>query len=132
MVLGLGQDIVSVARIRALLREHPQRFLTRCYRPAEIQEIESHADDEARALATAKRWAAKEAYLKALGGFVKDIPYRDIEIVRGEEPAPVFCLHGRAGTALGHVSQDGILLAMAHSREHAMALVVIQADAKSV
>ena len=50
----------------------------------------------AQAAALAARWAAKEAFLKALGADVRTIPYRDVEVVRDPAGPVTLRLHGRA------------------------------------
>jgi phosphopantetheine--protein transferase-like protein len=64
-VRGLGTDIVSVERIAALAGRHQKRFLDRVFRPQE-QEVLQRVGRAAMA-GLAARWAAKEAFVKALG-----------------------------------------------------------------
>jgi holo-[acyl-carrier protein] synthase len=64
MIAGLGTDIVSIARIRAALARHPQRFAARVLSAAELERFNAMPDGAAY---LAKRFAAKEAFFKALG-----------------------------------------------------------------
>jgi len=124
MILGLGTDIVEVARIADLAARHGDRFLDRCFRPAE--RALAAARGPAGAAALAARWAAREAFLKALGGQVSGIPYRDIEVVRAAAGAPSLRLHGRAAEALAARGGRRVHLALSHERAFAVATVVIE------
>ena len=127
-ILGLGTDIVAVDRIRRLLDQHGERFLTRCFRGAELDHLTGPAADHAPAVAA--RWAAKEAFLKALGRDVRHVPYADIEVVRSSAGPVSIRAHGAAEAVLGAVGAGrpvDILLSMSHGRDQAIAVVVIQA-----
>ncbi len=124
MILGVGVDIVVVERIAALLEEHGSRFLERCFRPAERALAEGRGARAAAALAA--RWAAREAFLKALGTDVRHLPYRDVEVVR-EAAGPVRLeLHGRAREAFAARGGRATHLSISHERDHAVAVVVIE------
>ena len=68
MISGIGADIVAVARLRAMWERHGERLLTKLLTPNEISDFE-RAADKGRFLA--KRFAAKEAFSKALGTGVR-------------------------------------------------------------
>ncbi len=85
MILGVGIDLVSVARIAELLSKFGTKFEQRIFTDQEInkaQAIKSLGDDNvAITLFYAKRFAAKEAFAKAVGfGIGKIIGFRDIQI----------------------------------------------------
>lgn len=122
-VRGLGTDIVRVDRIAALVARHGDRFLNRVYRPGELTVLERIGPAAAAALAA--RWAAKEAFLKALGPRATGIPYRDVEVVRGEGGAPRLALHGAAAGALADLGARGALVSLSHEGDHATATVIL-------
>ncbi|MFN2370396.1 MAG: holo-ACP synthase [Candidatus Krumholzibacteriia bacterium] len=124
MILGLGTDVVEVARIAGLVARHGARFLDRCFRPGEQELARRRGRGGAAALAA--RWAAREAFLKALGGDVQGIPYRDIEVVRAATGAPALRLHGRAAAALAARGGRRVHVALSHERAYAVATVVIE------
>ena len=64
MILGIGTDVVSIARIAGVLERHGERFVNRVL-TAEERTRYDRAKDKAGHLA--KRWAAKEAFAKAIG-----------------------------------------------------------------
>lgn len=119
-VIGVGIDIVSVTRIADLLERHGDRFLERCFRPSEITESSNPTGR------IAARWAAKEALLKALGADVRNIPYRDVEVVKCLEGPVSLVLHGRARQALEKVGGRKIHLSISHERDSAVASVLIE------
>ncbi len=123
-VRGLGTDIVAVARIAALVEHHGDRFLARCFRPGELAVLRERVPAAAHA-ALAARWAAKEAFVKALAGRGAGVVYRDIEVVRRPDGAPELRLHGAAAAALAAAGAGAALVSLSHEQEYAMATVVL-------
>ena len=84
MILGIGIDLVSVSRIEDLMRKFGQKFAQKIFTAAEIARAEKIAFDDnfaPRAIFYAKRFAAKEAFVKACGlGIGRGIDFHDIEI----------------------------------------------------
>ena len=122
-VLGLGTDIVRVARIAELVDRYEGRFLDRVFRPDEQRVLERTG--EAAAAALAGRWAAKEAFVKALGSRATGVPYRDVEVVRGVAGEPSLRLHGAAEEALRALGAQTALVSLSHERDHATATVIL-------
>jgi holo-[acyl-carrier protein] synthase len=121
-VVGIGTDLVASARLDELLARHGERFLQRCFRsfPTAL----APGPDRTRRVAV--RWAAKEAFLKALGQEVQAIPYRDIEVA-DTGPGPVtLILHGRALRALASCGGRKIHLAVGGSEAWVVAWVIIE------
>lgn len=125
-VSGIGIDIVAVARVEALLRRHGDRFLERCFRPGELRERDAATPEAVFAARVAGRWAVKEAVLKALGGELGAVPYRDVEVGRTPDGAPVVTLHGRAAAALAARGGGRVLASLSHERDQAVGLAVIE------
>ena len=120
---GLGCDITSISRIQSLYDNYGSRFMERIFRSGEIQDANSR---RAPASFLAGRWAAREAFLNALGMDVRLIPYRDIEVLK-EPVGPVsILLHGRAKEAFTATGAKTIHLSISHEREYAMATVIIE------
>lgn len=126
MILGLGTDIVAVARIEDLVRRYGSRFVDRCFR--EEEQEAGRRPGAASAAELAARWAAKEAFLKALGRDVRRIPYRDVEVVSRLDGPVELRLHGRATAALAVAGGGRIHVALSHEHGMAAAAVVIEAD----
>lgn len=124
-MLGIGTDIVAVARIDALRRRHGERFLARCFRPEELA-VAAARPGTAGAAALAARWAAKEAFRKALALPLLAFGWRDVEVVREADGRPRLRLHGRAAEALAAAGGTRVLVSLSHERDYAVAVVAIE------
>ncbi len=122
-IIGLGTDIVSIPRIADLVQRHGDRFLGRCFRPGEIEYAASRGLGRDASLAA--RWAAKEAFLKALGTSVTHIPYHDIEVVKLVQGPVGLKLYGKALASLDSCGGADCLLSLSHEREFALATVLL-------
>ena len=81
MIIGLGEDLVEIKRIEKIIEEKADRFLTKCFTSAEIKHAQSHREGDRRTAYFAKRYAGKEACLKALGtGMREGLSWQDMEI----------------------------------------------------
>ena len=90
MIIGIGTDIVEIARMAAAIERNPQRFPERVLTASELVEYHT-AKNKPRFLA--KRFAAKEACSKAFGtGIGKDIAFTDIEISHEESGKPIITI----------------------------------------
>jgi holo-[acyl-carrier protein] synthase len=123
-VIGVGTDIVAVSRIAALLARHRERFLRRCFHAGEA--TVAARGDVAAASGLAARWAAKEAFLKALGLPLAAVPLREIEVVSDGEHPPDLRLHGRAAVALAEAGGRRVHLSRSHERDFAIAVVLVE------
>ena len=123
-ILGLGTDIVSVVRIAEMIQRHEDRFLNRCFSEHEVQWVNSRG--LGRAASLAGRWAAKEAFLKALGRSVTHIPYGDIEVVRSAAGPVSLKLHGKAALEMDSVGATGCIVSISHEKDFAIATVLLQ------
>ena len=87
MILGVGNDIVEIARIKAIFTRYPERFLNRVLTPYEQVYCLKKKEP---ALHLAGRFAAKEAIVKALGiGFSQGLSWLDIEIQNNLKANPL-------------------------------------------
>lgn len=124
MILGIGVDVVHVRRIEHWLTVPglPERF----FHPEELSAARSRGDT--LALSLAARFAAKEAFGKALGTGLAGIKLRDIQVENTPYGRPDIVL---ADTALEKFQAAGggrILLSLTHERDNAIAMVVIEDD----
>lgn len=123
MILGIGTDIVAVARLRAVLARRGDRFARRILHAGEWTSYTA-ATDPARLLA--RRFAAKEAVAKALGtGFRDGVGPSQIEVVHNAKGGPGAHLHGAAARVM--VTQGGVqmLLSVSDERDYALAYAVL-------
>jgi holo-[acyl-carrier protein] synthase len=130
MIVGLGSDLCNIERIEASVARFGQRFLDRVFTPVEQAKAESRPFTRAGTLA--KRFAAKEAFSKAVGtGFRRGVFMRDIGVVNARSGAPTLALTGGAAERLAAITPKGhsarIHLTMTDDHPWAQALVVIEA-----
>ena len=130
MIIGLGSDIVEIARIAALLQHHGERFERRIFTPRE--QALARERGAGRAATLAKRFAAKEAAAKALGcGFRAGVQWHEIEVVNDELGAPKLLLHGGAEQRLHALlppdHAERLHLTLSDERRYALAVVIIEA-----
>ncbi|MEW5701498.1 MAG: holo-ACP synthase [Candidatus Zixiibacteriota bacterium] len=129
MIIGIGIDMVDIARMRRELEQGQAGFRETIFSPDEIAYCESQRYP---ARHYAARFAAKEAFLKALGtGLSGGIAWRDVSVNRDRDGAPQLVL---AGVAEAHAREQGVRdvrLSMTHTSDLAMAQVVLQDQTSS-
>jgi len=124
MILSIGIDIVEVYRIRETLARTP-RFGERVFTDAEREYCD--AKGAAAAQSYAARFAAKEAFLKALRtGWRGKITWQDMEIVAEPDGGPLMNVKGEAARLLAELGAARIHLSMSHTTEHAIAQVILE------
>jgi len=94
MIVGLGLDVCSIDRMRRALERHGERFFARICTADERADFSQIAD---RAQMLAGRFAAKEAFAKALDG-APGVGWHEVEIRRSDTGRPLMSLTGRART----------------------------------
>jgi holo-[acyl-carrier protein] synthase len=124
MILGIGVDIVKVDRIERAVERWGYRFLKRIFTAAEIERCQQRARP---AQCLALRFAAKEAFAKALGlGMRKGLRWRDIEVVHNHLGKPDLLLHNQAQRLLEAMEARRTWLSLSDERESALAVVVLE------
>jgi len=122
VIVGLGTDIVEIARIGQMIERHAESFLNRIYTDDEISYCQKrkHCYE-----AFAGRWAAKEAMMKVLGtGFVKGIGWKDIEILNERSGKPVVNIRGGAREHAAKLGIDDVLITISHCKTYATATAI--------
>jgi holo-[acyl-carrier protein] synthase len=126
MIKGIGTDIVEVSRIERESARLGADFLRRIFTPREIDYCEGR---RRRFESYAARFAAKEAFLKALGTGGRDgISWLEIEVVRDERGRPDLVLRGRADELARERAISRVLVSLSHSHELATAVAVLEGD----
>ncbi len=124
MVLGIGIDIIEVARIAASYEKFGERFLNRILRPEEIRYCLSH---RAPGPFLAARFAAKEAISKAFGtGIGAQLAWQDMEVARKESGEPYVILHDRGKTLFAERKAARLLISLSHTQGHAAAVAILE------
>jgi holo-[acyl-carrier protein] synthase len=130
MIIGLGSDLCSVTRIASSLERFGERFIARVFTP--IERAKAERRELSRAGTYAKRFAAKEAFAKAVGtGFRNGVFLKDIGVVNLPSGAPTLALTGGARRRLDAITPAGhaaiIHLTLTDDHPWAQAFVVIEA-----
>jgi holo-[acyl-carrier protein] synthase len=117
----LGIDLVDVRRIRASLVDFGVRFERRLFTEQEI--MDASPDPVVKAERLAARFAAKEAALKAFGLGAVGVNWRELEVVRRADGAPVLQVHGKAEIHLRQIGATHWALSLSHDGDQAIAIV---------
>lgn len=126
MILGIGTDLVQVARMQHLWDRHGARLRERLLHP--LEQADLPAADPAGFLA--RRFAAKEALAKALGcGIGEDMALAEAGVTHDVRGRPEFVLAGRARATAGRLGVTTIHLSISDEREYAQAFVIVEAAA---
>ncbi|TCD04937.1 holo-ACP synthase [Erythrobacteraceae bacterium CFH 75059] len=130
MIVGIGSDLCSIERIAASLDRWGDRFEQRVFSAGERAKAASRPHTKAGTLA--KRFAAKEAFAKAVGtGFARGVYMRDIAVTNAPSGAPTLHLTGGAAKRLAELIPPGHLsfihLTMTDDHPWAQAFVIIEA-----
>jgi len=122
-IYGLGTDIVDISRIKKLLNKN-KKFINRIFSVNEIKYCESRSNKIA---SYAKRFAAKEAFTKALGtGVSKGIFFNEISVNNNKNGAPFIELLGKTKLiVLSLIKKKKIYLSLSDEKKYALAMVVI-------
>jgi holo-[acyl-carrier protein] synthase len=125
MVLGVGTDLIETKRIEVSIERFGDRFLERVFTAGEIAYCLRKKKNAAESFAA--RFAAKEAGAKALGtGISRGVTWKELEVRREANGRPTLHLSGRAAELAGIMGVRRMQLSLTHSRELAMAVVVVE------
>ena len=132
MIVGVGSDLCNIERIQASLDRFGDRFLARVFTAVERAKAASRPLTMAGTLA--KRFAAKEAFSKAVGtGFKRGVFMKDIGVVNSPSGAPALVLTGGARARLDALAPPGhavdVHLTMTDDHPWAQAFVILSARA---
>jgi holo-[acyl-carrier protein] synthase len=123
-VVGVGIDVVEIARMRAALERTPN-LLTRLFTDRERLAC-SNASGRLRIPGLAARFAAKEAVAKALGTGIRGFSLLDIEVVTEESGRPTVMLHARAAELAARLGVGCVHVSLSTSADLAVANAVIE------
>mgnify|MGYP000379070819 CR=1 FL=1 len=117
MIIGIGSDLTDIRRVEHSLERFGERFVKRCFTDIEQAKSERRKN---RAASYAKRFAAKEAFLKAAGtGLREPFSLCEIEAVRLESGAPAYHFSGQTAEWM---QAHGLAARLSLSHEGGMAL----------
>lgn len=122
MIIGIGIDIVEVDRLRD--GEHMKEFVQRILHPEEYDYIRNSGGDAA--VSAAARFAAKEAFGKALGTGIHGFRLKDVKVIHNQEGRPLIELEAGARELFDRCGGKHIHLSLSHEKSYASAVVVIE------
>ena len=131
MIIGIGSDICRIDRIEKSLEKFGQRFEQKCF--TENERLRAQKSKGQAAAVYAKRFAAKEAFVKAIGSDLKNhFSWQDIEVLNTQSGKPIINLSPKACKMLETIIPKGyetnIFLTMSDDYPNAIAFVVINAE----
>ncbi|GAA0275131.1 holo-ACP synthase [Alteraurantiacibacter aestuarii] len=130
MIIGMGSDLCNIERIANSLERYGERFEARVF--TDIERAKAARRPHTRAGTYAKRFAAKEAFSKAVGtGFKRGVFMKDIGVVNAPSGAPTLHLEGGAAARLIELTPAGhtvtIHLTLTDDHPWAQAFVILEA-----
>jgi len=130
MIIGIGSDLCNIEQIQHSLDRFGERFIARVF--TDIERAKAERRPFTRAATYAKRFAAKEAFSKAVGtGFRQSVFMRDIGVVNAPSGAPTLSLTGGARQRLDAITPPGhaveVHLTLTDDHPWAQAFVILYA-----
>jgi len=125
MISGIGTDIVAIERFQRFVDNNNTALLQRIFTEHERAVCMARKNSAA---SLAARFAAKEAFLKALGTGLRDgISWQDMEVVNDGQGKPNLILSGRALALFQERRLSSLFLSISHDGGCAIAFVVLEA-----
>ncbi len=122
MILGIGLDVVNVDRLRKWAKI--SGIFKRFFHESEIKAVEKKGS--MKILSLAARFAAKEAFGKALGTGLTGFSLNEIAVMNDENGKPWMKLYGRAKQLFVKYGGNKIFVSLTHEHDYALAMVVIE------
>ena len=125
MIIGIGSDIIDNRRIKKIINKYGNRFKKRCFSDYEIKRSESL---KSNINSYSKRYAAKEALVKALGsGFSKGVYWKDVEVINNLDGKPMIKLYNKALDKVNELSSCNynITLSLSDEKNYSIANIII-------
>ena len=124
MIYGIGTDIVAIERFQRFIDTGNSALIERLFTPAERSRCEKRKD---AASCLAARFAAKEAFLKALGSGLRDgLSWQDMEVLNDIVGKPDLKLFGKAAELFQTHGLMRLHLSLSHDGGNAIAMVVVE------
>jgi holo-[acyl-carrier protein] synthase len=125
MIFGVGIDLVDVERIGKALKKQGPRFITRLAHPEDLKFAPSTATQKAQYWAA--RFAAKEAFAKALGtGIGKDVSFKEVGVAKQKNGKPDLRYSTRLHTFLKKQKITRTHISITHTETTAAAVVILE------
>jgi holo-[acyl-carrier protein] synthase len=112
---GIGVDIIEIARIKSAIKQNKDKFLHKIFTKKEISYCKNRRAWRFPELAA--RFAAKEAYSKAIGTGIRGIKWKEIEVINDK--------HGKPNLYIREKLIKNAMLSISHSENYAVAVVMV-------
>lgn len=123
MIYGVGIDNIEVHRIKKQI-VRSDSFKKKIFTEREIEYCESQVN---YAQCFAARFAAKEAFMKALGtGWTQGVSFSQIEIINEENGRPVLNVQGKAEGLIRKLNITQLHVSVSHLKDYAIAVVILE------
>ena len=127
MIFGIGVDLVEIERIQKLIRRYGSRFFKKLGNPKEI--ADSPKKEPLQSKYWASRFAAKEAFSKALGtGLGKTVPLQSVFIAKEKSGKPILKFQMDLEKRLRQRKIISTHLSLSHTDQYTIALVVLESQ----
>jgi holo-[acyl-carrier protein] synthase len=122
-IFGAGIDLIEISRINKSIKN--KNFIDRIYSKSEIQKARSLKN---KSSFFAKRFAAKEAFSKAIGtGISEGISFKEISVVNNIKGKPIIKLSGKTkNIVLKKIKKAKVHLSLSDEKKYAIAMVIIE------
>ena len=125
MIVGIGTDIIDVRRINNIINKYGKKFKKKCFTNVEIEKSEKRSNS---VNSYAKRYAAKEAFAKALGtGLASGVFWKDISVENNILGKPSIKLSGKALDKFNQLSNNkcSTMISLSDEKNYAISNVII-------
>lgn len=122
MILGIGLDVVNVDRLRKW--DKKKGIFERFFHESELEAAREKGS--MMILSLAARFAAKEAYGKALGTGIAGFSLKEIAVTNDKKGKPGIILYGSAYESLKRIGGNKVHVSLTHEHDHALAMVIIE------
>ena len=124
MIFGIGIDLVEVDRLKKSIEKFGDRFINRLFTENEIKYCQTKLNSFQH---FAVRFAAKEAFLKAIGtGLRAGMTWHQIEIINDEQGKPSILTHDECYKILQKLDIKKTELSLSHTNQHGIAVVILE------
>jgi holo-[acyl-carrier protein] synthase len=122
MIYGIGIDIVKIERMEKVVKKWGEKFLTRVFTEGEISYCYKK---KIPYLSLSVRFAAKEAFIKAIGSGIP-LSFSDIEVLNSDRGKPFLKVSGKLEDFFEKNQIKKVHLSLSHEHEYGVAVVVLE------
>ena len=124
LIVGCGIDLVKIERIEKVIKKWGDNFVFRIFTPLEREYCEEKKGNKFQSYAG--KFAAKEAFLKALGLGLRGVNWKEIEIKNDELGQPIIDTSGKLKNIASAKGVSKYFITISHSKDYAIAQVILE------